>query len=373
MSDEIKFVEVDSKTIRNELIQGYENAIGDTLYPGDERRIFLLNETPVIVGLKNDINESAKQNLLRYATGSKLDALGEFYRTPRIPSLKALVTLRYTLSSAQPSSLTIPKGSRVTPDGKIYFATVADIIIPSGQTYGDIKAEAMDTGEKCNNYIPGQIKNMVDVIPYVSAVANIDTSSGGSDIEPDDDGVNVWSGYRERIRQAPESFSTAGPEGAYIYWAKTADSNIADISISSPSPGIVKIVPLLANGVIPEQPVLDKINAVVSARDKRPLTDNVQVAAPVEVTYNIDLTYYISSINQTEESVIREAIERAIEAYKLWQCNKLGRAINPDELRYRIMQAGAYRVVLNSPAYIIVDTDKVAKIGTENIVYGGFE
>lgn len=369
MADDIKFVEVDSKTIENELIQGYENATGETLYPGDERRIFLLQEIPIIVAMKNDVNETGKQNLLRYAVDEMLDALGEFQNTPRLQAQKTLVTLRYTLSNAQATDVIVPTGSRVTPDGTLYFATLVELIIPSGQTYGDIKAEAMEPGEKYNDYTPGQIKNMVDVIPYVASVVNTDESGGGSDIENNER-------YRERIRQAPESFSVAGPEGAYVYWAKTADSNIVDISVSSPSPGVVKIVPLLINGEVPSQAILDKINTAVSAKDRRPLTDNVQVVAPIQVIYNIDLTYYISSSRQTEEAVIRSEIEDtggAIEKYKACQCEKLGRAINPDELRYRLMQAGAYRAVITSPIYTAMDTNSVAKIGTVNIIYGGLE
>lgn len=366
---DIEFVDINTNTIENELIGAYEAATGEPLYPGDERRIFLMNLVPVIAAIKNSINDTGNQNLLSNARGVKLDALGELHSTTRLAAQKAMVTMRFTLSSAQPSSVTVPLGTRVTPDGVIMFATTQPLVIASGQTYADVKAEAIEAGAAYNNYAPGQIKALVDPIEYISSVSNIDTSSGGADIESDDD-------YRERIRQAPESFSVAGPEGAYIYLALTADSTIADISVTSPSAGVVKIVPLLVGGVVPGQAILDKITEVVSAKDKRPLTDNVQVVAPVEVTYNIDLTYYISSSRQTEETAIKEAIEGAdgaIEAYKAWQSEKLGRAINPDELRYRIMKEGAYRVVLNSPVYTAVDPDKVAKIGTINVVYGGLE
>lgn len=369
LADDIQFIEVDAETIKNQLINDFENALGETLYPGDERWIFLMQLVPLIVGLKNSINDTGKQNLLKYARGSVLDALGEFRKTSRLPAQKATVTLRFILSDAQPVDVTVPKGTRVTPDGALYFTTSADLIIASGQTYGDITAEAAEVGSKYNSYAPGQIKNIVDLIPYVASVTNINTSAGGADIESDND-------YRERIRQAPESFSVAGPEGAYIYWTMTADSTISDVSVSSPSPGVVKIVPLLINGGIPSQEILDKVNTVVSAKDKRPLTDNVQVTAPEQVTYNIDLTYYISSSKQAEEAVIRNAIEGtggAIEQYKAWQCEKLGRAINPDQLRLLVMQAGASRMVLNSPVYTVIDSDKVASIGAINIIYGGLE
>lgn len=369
MENNIKFIDTDAQNINDKLINDFEAAYGGILYPGDERRIFLQQLTQIIVGLKNDINDSALQNLLRYARGSILDALGEFSNTSRLQAQKSSVTLKFTLSSAQSSPITIPKGTKVTVDGEIYFETGLNLLIPSGQTVGEVKAEAIEVGTKYNNFSPGQIKNIVNPIPYVSSVTNTDTSSGGTDIEDDDH-------YRERIRQAPESFSTAGPEGAYIFWAKTADVNISDVSVSSPSPGVVKIVPLMDGGVIPTQVILDKVKNAVSAKDKRPLTDNVQVVPPTQIPYNIDLTYYISNLNQTEEANIKRAIEDtggAIEQYKLWQSEKLGRAINPDELRFRMMKEGASRIILNSPSYRVLNEIEVASIGTVNIVYGGLE
>ncbi|TZE82008.1 baseplate assembly protein [Calorimonas adulescens] len=370
----INFVDVDAESLKNQLIQDFESALGETFYPGDERRIFLLQILPLIVGLKNDINESAKQNLLRYARGSMLDALGEFYNTPRLQAQKATVTLRFTLSGPQAMEVIIPKGTRATPDGNIYFATNADLVIPPGQITGDITAVSTEAGAKYNDYAPGQIKTIVDPVPYVASVTNIDTSSGGADIEPDDDGVNIWSRYRERIRLAPESFSVAGPEGAYIYWAKTADANIIDVSVSSPSAGTVKVVPLLKDGEIPSQAILDKVSTIVSSKDKRPLTDNVQVAAPTTVSYDITLTYYIALERQTEETIIRNAIEGtggAIDQYKSWQAGKLGRAVNPDYLRQLILNAGAFRIDIISPMYIEINPDQVAKAGTVTVTYGG--
>ena len=374
MDDDINFVETDSDTIQNDLINDFENSLGETLYPGDERRIFLLQEIPAIVGLKNDINESAKENLLRYATGEKLDALGEFYNTPRIPAKYSKVTLRFILSAAQPSNTTIPSGTRATPDGLLYFITSTDLIIPAGQTQGDVIAQAAESGGKYNDYASGQIKNLVDPLPYITSVSNTDSSNGGADIESDDDGINTWSGYRERIREAPESFSTAGPEGAYIYWAKTASVDISDIAVLSPSAGVVSIIILMKNGQLPSQDILDSVLAICSAKDKRPLTDNVQVSAPTTVSYDINLTYYISKDRQTEEVSIKNKIEGtggAIEQYKSWQCSALGRAVNPDYLRQLILDAGAFRIDITSPSYTSINEDQVAISGTLTIAYGG--
>jgi len=366
---DINFVTISAESLKTELISSFEHMYGETLKPGDVRHTFLLQILPILLGLKNDINNTGKQNLLRYASGEVLDAMGEFYDCTRIPALKAKVTMQFTLSSTQANAISIPAGTRVTPDGKLYFATMEELVIAAGGTTRAVSAEAMEAGEVYNGYAAGQIKNLVDPIAYVESAVNTNESSGGADEESDDN-------YRERIRLAPASYSGAGPTGAYEYWAKTADVNIADIKVDSPTAGTVRIVPLMKDGNIPDQAVLDKVLAIVSADKRRPLTDNVVVAAPARIMYNINFTYYIAVENQPKESYIRNQIEGAggaLDQYKLWQSAMLGRAINPDQLRYNIMAAGASRISLTAPAYAALDVDEVAAVGTVTVVYGGLE
>lgn len=362
----INFIDADAETILNELITAFEATYKTTLHPGDERRIFLTQLVPVIVGLKNNINYTANQNFLSNATSSVLDELGGT-KTPRLAAKKASVTIRFTLSVTQLFDVTVPQGTRVTPDGKLYFATVKALTISMGQTTGDVTAEATVAGEAYNNYAAGQVKTIVDPVAYVKSAINVDTSSGGTDAETDNH-------YRERIRLASESISTAGPENGYIYWAKTADTNIADVSVLSPTPNNIKITVLMENGELPSSTVLNAVLAQVTPRDRRPMGDNVAAVAPTVDSYNITLTYYISIDNSINESNIRTAIEGsngAMEQYNTWQCAKLGRAINPDYLRQLMLNAGAARINLTAPTFTEVAIDHVAKVGTINIAYGG--
>lgn len=366
---ELNFIEINAETINSELIKDFEQAFGETLYPGDERRIFLEQLTQVIVSGRNNINETAKKNLVRYASGDVLDALGEFYGTERLQAEKATVKVRFNLSTAQTSNITIPSGTRVTPDGSLFFETINDSIVTAGLTYIDLALKATSAGSKYNGFTAGQIKTLVDPTAYISSVSNIETSVGGTDIESDDD-------YKERIRLAPQSFSVAGPEGAYKYFALSADSSISDVSVSSPSAGVVKVVVLQENGTIPTQPILDKVLAILSDKTKRPLTDNVQVAAPSVLSYDINLTFYIDKENQTEEATIRNAIEGtggAIDSYVSWQQSNLGKAINPDYLRKLILNSGADRVDIVSPLYTALTLEQIGKVGTKTINYGGLE
>lgn len=363
--NDIKFVENDAKAIENQLIASFEQALGETFYPGDERRIFLLNFLPYLVGAKNDINETGKQNLLRYANDEFLDAVGG--ATTRLTAKYSKTKLKWILSAVQTVPAIIAKGKRATPDGALFFATTEDLVIPAGQTYGIVSAEATELGSKYNDFAPDQINKIVDPTAFVASVTNTETSSGGADIEDDES-------YRERIRLAPDSISTAGPTGGYEYWAKTADANIADVKVTSPTPGVTKVSILMKNGELPSQAVLDAVQAVLTPKNRRPQTDLVQTVAAIQDAYNIELTYYISNERKTEEAAIVSAIEDvdgAVDQYVLWQKSKQGRAINPDYLKQLLLNAGAYRAPIVNPVYTAIAEDHVAKEDIVTITYGG--
>lgn len=363
---DISFVTVDAQEIQNQLIRDFEQALGVVFYPGDERRVFLQQQVQVLVGLWGTINETAKQNLLRYAQGAVLDALAELTGVTRLAAQPARVQLRYTLSDARPQAVVIPLGTRVTPDGALYFASTQQLTIPSGQLSGDVLAQATAAGESHNGFAPGQITGIVDPVAYVASVTNTDSSSGGTDAESDDS-------LRERCRISPASFSSAGPEKAYIYWAKSSDLTIADVSVSSPSPGEVNVYVLQSGGQMPSQVILDKVDAAVNDRYRRPLTDHVTVLPATAISFDVELTYYISSERATEETAIRATVEACVDTYALWQSSKLGRAINPDYLRQLMLNAGASRIQLVAPVYATIDADSVAILNVSTVVYGGQE
>ncbi|TGV24513.1 hypothetical protein EN829_044205 [Mesorhizobium sp. M00.F.Ca.ET.186.01.1.1] len=153
-----------------------------------------------------NIDYSAKQNLLAYAAGQVLDHMGVFTDTRRLPAEPAKTKVRFRLSTA--TQQTIPAGTRITAGDGLFFSTAKELTIAAGQTQADVEAVCTIAGTQGNGYLPGQLNVLVDPIQWVQSVENITVSEGGVNQEDDDS-------YAERIRQAPESFSVAGPEGAY--------------------------------------------------------------------------------------------------------------------------------------------------------------
>ena len=221
-----------------------ENGVTEELYPGDERRIFGETLAALTLALYSTMNDSAKQATLRYARGEVLDALGEFAGVYRIEAMPATTALRFSLKEAVNQNIIIPKGTRATSDYTRYFATTETAVLQAGSLYVDIEAESTEGGSNYNEIPEGEINVLVDLIPYIDAVSNTAETTGGGDVEIDED-------LRQRIRLSPSGKSTAGPKNAYRYFAISADSSVADAHVDSPSPGVVVITPILYGGGIP--------------------------------------------------------------------------------------------------------------------------
>lgn len=363
---DVSFLETDPDTIIDDIISGYEEAAGRTLADGDPIRIFLLSLAYVIIRQRQDTNQTGKDNLLYYAKDAALDHIGASRNTPRIESQAAVTTVRFSLAEARAENVGIAQGTRVTHNNQLYWKTTESETITTGNLYVDVSVEAMTPGEEGNGLQVGEINRLVDPIPYVVSVQNTEETTGGRDREEDDP-------YRYRIYQAPAGFSIAGPEDAYIFLALSANSSIVDVYAHSPTDGVVEIRPLLDGGEIPTQSVLEQVEAACSPKDKRPLTDKVNVVAPNPVNYTIEATYYIRTEDGPSAQIIQDRVNQAVTEYIEWQQEKLGRDIDPGELNARVRAAGAKRIAITTPTLQALQRIDVAKANTITVNYGGLE
>lgn len=364
---DIHFVDTDTNTVVNALIQSYEAFTGRTLYPADPARLFILWVADIIIQERVNIDFSARQNVPRYAEGEYLDSLAELFKDAyRLEPEKAKTTLRFTLSIPLEVATIVPAGTRVTVDGEIIFQTMKALTIPAGDLFGDVEAECQTAGEIGNGFVPGQITQLIDIFPYFGSVENVSESDGGADEESD-------AAFYERMRESVETFSTAGPLGAYEYYAKSASALIVDVKATSPEPGEVDVRVLLSGGQLPGEEILKEVLDILNADKVRPLTDHVTVAAPETVPYDIDFTYWTQEGGAVSDDKVAENIAAAVRAFKEWQGAKMGRDVNPSYLISLLMQAGAKRVKVRSPVDTVVPDNAVAVIGETAVVNGGAE
>ena len=369
---DIDFAAKDPDTITQEVISRYELITGRSLARADPVRLFLNAVILELVQQRNAIDFAAKMNLLAYAEGDYLDHLGANIGVSRLGAASAVTTVLFTLSSALGYDAVIPEGTRITPDGKIYFSTTEEVTIAAGNTTGTVSAVCLTEGEAGNDYVAGQITRIVDTLPYNITASNVDTSAGGSGTESDD-------AYRERIQIAPESFTTAGSLKAYEYYALSTNSDIAAVSVvthhvdASVSPGNVNIYVLMNGGVLPDSSVLQEVEAACSGDDVRPDTDYVHALSPETVSYDVNVDYWIDADKSGQAETIQANVVSAAGEFIRWERSALGRDINPSRLNYNIVNAGAKRCVITSPAYSAIGADQVAVGNIIAVNYQGLE
>lgn len=364
----IEFVNTDTEALVNKLVAGYEEFMGRKLYPADPARAFILWLASIIIQERVYINESAKQNIPRYATGENLDMLsGIFHNVSRLEAVPASLTLQFSISKAPVTDYIITDTLEVTADGYVNFATTENIVFAAGETTAVVKAECTLAGETGNGFLPGEINALVsDEFLYFEKVENITVSEGGSEKEDD---VSFYN----RMRESEESYTTAGAKNSYSYHARSVSALVSDVSVESPEPGKVDVKIMLQDGVLPDEEMISKVQEYLNADDIRPLTDYVVVSAPGTVTFNIDVVYYISSMQEISAGKIKDAIETCIKSYVAWQTGKMGRDINPSYFNALIMQSGIKRAEIISPVFTRVEKGNVAVLGDCSITFGGME
>lgn len=186
--------------------------------------------------------------------------------------------------------------------------------------------------------------------------------------------------FRQRIQLAPHRFSVAGPELAYVYHARSAHGDVADVKAFAPKPadikalvldvladhaaapelvadmtealdeadwpGDVKIAVLAASGDgVPSAEVLEAVDTVLQG-DVRPMTDNVAVQPAELVDYAIEARLYVFA--GPDQGLILSTAQDALDAH-LAEIRKLDRDAARSALIAALHVGNVQRVHLIQP------------------------
>ncbi|HDS1622881.1 baseplate assembly protein [Stenotrophomonas maltophilia] len=176
--------------------------------------------------------------------------------------------------------------------------------------------------------------------------------------------------FRRRIQLGPEGFSVAGPEGAYVFHALSADPRVLDASATSPAPGevVVSVLSREADGTA-TQGLLDIVEAKLSADDVRPLTDHVLVKPATIVTYSVDATLFTFA-GPDSQVVLAEARTR-LDRY-ISESHRLGRDVTRSGLFAALHAEGVQRVEIVHPAAdVVVNRTQATHCAGVTLTHGG--
>ena len=207
---------------------------------------------------------------------------------------------------------------------------------------------------------------MADPVNNVSEVENVSVSDGGRDEYTDDE-------LREMILEFPSTYSTAGPEDAYIQMIQGYSDRIVSVRKIDAGDAIVRMCIMCADGEIPDESYCKQVRDYVRALKAIPDTDKLEIVAPEAVDYNLKATYYISESRKDIAESLKNGIEEAAEAFKRYTQENIGHDINTDILIAYANAAGARRVEIEAPTYQTIGENQIAICSSITMKYGGLE
>ncbi|PZU93127.1 MAG: hypothetical protein DI527_07720 [Chelatococcus sp.] len=123
--------------------------------------------------------------------------------------------------------------------------------------------------------------------------------------------------YRQRLALAPESWSTAGPVGAYLFWALSASGDVLDVAAYSEDEGVtlaprIRVVILPRPGA-PTAGLTETVRLALSREELRPLGDLVTVE--FASTSSFDVAVHLKIRSGSSAAIVKAAAEARITQY----------------------------------------------------------
>lgn len=131
-------------------------------------------------------------------------------------------------------------------------------------------------------------------------------------------GTKRWEGevdseLRRRVTLAPEAMATAGPLGAYLFHALSADARVLNADVWSPSPGEVTVAVQAREGDGHAAPdLIDTVRAHLARDEIKPLTDIVNVRSVENFPYEIAAEVFI--LPGPDPVAVRDEVTKSLEA-----------------------------------------------------------
>lgn len=154
---------------------------------------------------------------------------------------------------------------------------------------------------------------------------------------------------RQRVPEAFEGMSVAGPRGAYLYHARSADGAIADVSAVSPFPCQVVVYVLSNEGDGTANPeLLAKVDSALDIETIIPLCDEKIVQSAQIVPFRVVATLYMRNAGPGQAEALSEAERRVSEFTS--RKRRQGASVWRDKISALLHVEGVTHVDLQKPA-----------------------
>ena len=265
--------------IFQEMLETFSQRTGLEMQGGCDLAARLYAAAAQIQGLYLQAQWLLDQSFPQTARGAYLERHAQLRGIKRGVATCATGKLRFGISSAVGSDLTIGAGTVCMTGEGIRFATTDDAVLPAGALYADVPAAALEPGRQ-GNTAAGTITIMAAMPVGIRACTNPEAFSGGDDEEDD-----------ESLRRRLLDSYLRLPNGANAaYYEQTALSRTgvaAALAVRCPR-GVGSVDLYVATDAgIPDQDLLRELNDYL--QEKREISVDLRVLAPRPLPININV------------------------------------------------------------------------------------
>ena len=295
------------------------------------------------------------QSFPQTAQGQYLDYHGQMRGISRLPATKARGTIRFSVSYAAASDLTISGGTVcMTPD-ETRFQTTEDVVLKAGEQTVDAPAEALEPG-RSGNAASGAVRILTACPVGITGCTNPAPFTGGSDQEDDES-------LRERILESYQRL----PNGANASWyEQTAMSHtgVAAAKAVGRARGIGTVdVYIATEAGLPDADLLEEVQ--LDLQERREIAVDVKAKAPE--TEDVDVTVKLAVRSDLAFSDVQDEVEEALAGF--FSGRRLGQALLRAELGdliYHIDGVENYQI-LSPAADLPADLTVLPVLGTLSV------
>lgn len=256
------------------------------------------------------------------AQGTYLDGHALMRGITRRAATRAVGTLRFSVVSPSSVELPIPLGTTCMTEGELRFQTTAAAVLPAGELYVDVPAEALEAGS-AGNVPPGSVRILTACPVGITGCTNPAAFSGGNDQEDD-----------ESLRQRVLESYLRLPNGANAAWyeqSAMSHEGVAAAQAVGRARGVGTVdVYIATEAGLPDGTLLEEVQA--DLQEKREIAVDVKVLAPE--AKNVDVTVEVAAAENADFEAVKALVEQAVTVFFTGQL--LGKSMLLAELGSRI-------------------------------------
>ena len=325
------------REIYDELCADFSARSGTQLISGGDMSLRLWAVAGEVYTLEAQADYVARQCFPQTAVGEYLDLHAGLRALERGQAKKAVGQVRFYLDEERASDTRIAAGVRCMSASEDEFVTTREGLIPAGQKWCDVAAEAVKAGAR-GNIAAGSVCLMVLAPVGIAGVTNTAAFSGGCDAESDD-------ALRKRVLASYRSLPN-GANAAYYETKVMACDGVAAVTVQPKKRGrgTVDICFATESGI----PRADEIEAVRAMLDsEREICVDIAVSAPERKSVDVSATLTLA--NGVDSA---EAIKNAEEAVRAcFGGAMLGKSVYRAKLMSAVMAVpGVENCALTKPA-----------------------